>query len=215
MNALTQQEIDDLDDLISTTNHRSYENYPHGSTIEPHQIYLYYITNPYELPDPNPLLFIKDYGRPIHNDSVMKSLVKKMVHRICDPDDNYIHDSEGFNNKKWTMRTYIVIVIDSRGWKFREDAGIIFDPTDDKTPNHTFFDGFDFDVDVDIGPLSPRKASAAGFINYMAADEYGNPLARNEEQVFKFWLIPSNPAKSRSDPVDPGGTNLGPPVPPP
>lgn len=70
-------------------------------------------------------------------------------------------------------------------------------------------------IDVDTGPKGPRRTSAACFTDYMIADEFGNPLAYGEKQHFKFWMFPKDPIKSRPNPIDPGGTNLGPPVPPP
>jgi hypothetical protein len=90
--------------------------------------------------------------------------------------------------------------------------------------NHTFFDALDVPVTMPIRNPRPGEAiederSAVVFINHLKADDIGNDLGAGAGQFFQFKMFFSVKFADGTDGMtvvlDPGGTNMGPPLPPP
>jgi hypothetical protein len=146
-----------------------------------------------------------------------------------------------FEDIKWDRKSYVAIFVDEANWQFHqapnENPAVVFltELKNGKTgaPNHSFFDAMDFKIRMPIrrpkpgGPTSDLR-SAIVFINHMKKDEKGTDIGKNEDgtdageeqQFFQFEMFLDVAfASGKSAPMtvifDPGGTNMGPPVPPP
>lgn len=142
-----------------------------------------------------------------------------------------------FENLEWNRKCYVAIYIEEANWKFHkfpvDNSAIMFvTTTQDGTvpaPNFSFFDAIDFEIEMPItrprrnGPTSDSR-SAIVFVNHLKRDAEGNALGGDngepEEQKFEFKMfVKVNFSQGDSAPMtvifDPGGTNMGPPVPPP
>lgn len=133
-------------------------------------------------------------------------------------------DTHNFDDIPWKRKSYIAIFIDEGNWSFhRRQAGkpsVAFDP-DWGTPNHSFFDALDLVFDMpNKYTKGTDKRSAIFFINHMKRNAKGDDLLKWESQPFKFdmWLaavFAETSQRGMTANFDPGGTNLGPPLPPP
>jgi len=115
-------------------------------------------------------------------------------------------DGANLENIVWRRKSYVVFVLDSEGEGWTDGKRISFYQRDGYLRNHTFYDAWDFSID-----LGGTPRHAVGFINYMwrgPGDQ--RPLGR-AAQRFRFRL---DPAKQPRYP-DSGGTNMGPPIGPP
>lgn len=136
---------------------------------------------------------------------------------------------ENFQNIHWDRKSYIAIFLDEAHWKFHkfgvQDSAVVFitEPKNGKTgtPNHSFFDAMDFELDMPIagGPASDQR-SAIVFVNHMKGDDQGTDLVEGQEEFFQFKMFVDVAfASGHSVPMtvifDPDGTNLGPPQAPP
>ncbi|MEA3030213.1 MAG: hypothetical protein QOG13_1538 [Sphingomonadales bacterium] len=142
-------------------------------------------------------------------------------------------NGSNFRNIVWNRKSYIGIFIDEGNWalhKFaNQDPGVLFitDPKDGKAglENHTFFDAMDLDITMPIfrpksGAPTEDQRSAIVFMNHMKADEAGNDLGGGGTgQFFQFKMFFGVKFADGTDGMtvifDPGGTNMGPPLPPP
>ena len=140
----------------------------------------------------------------------------------------------------WTRKSYIIILVDDPKFRFEQGNAIRLTAVDGGT-NHSFFDGLDFG-DIDLpGPLGGavvERVSAVCFIDHMKRNLAGHDLLLGDIQRFRRELSPVitfrfakvgasggltkllKAAKGllMGDPPqfeDDGGTNMGPPVPPP
>jgi hypothetical protein len=117
----------------------------------------------------------------------------------------------------WRRKSYIVFLIDSPVLRLVPGDAIQFYTVGGSPENHTFFDAEDFD-DIDLAtpddPGAPT-VSAVCFINHMKRAADGIDLDVGEMQHFHFRLNYGPRARGRSRFPDSGGTNMGPPVPPP
>jgi hypothetical protein len=116
----------------------------------------------------------------------------------------------------WNHESYFVILIDDPTVKFDQNNAIEFDLLKNGTPNHSFFDGREFTV-----PLPDQAGVTQAFpafccINHMKRNEAGNDLGDYPEY---FHFVPHTSPTLRSlgilEFTDSGGTNMGPPSPPP
>lgn len=132
--------------------------------------------------------------------------------------------TDNFANIVWTRKSYVVIFVDEESWTLHRNGdpleGVRFN-TLLGMPNHTFFDADDLTVNVQdpvTGVVTQRSAIA--IVNHMKRNEAGDDLLQTEAQHFKFEIIFDVKFVDQSDApmiviFDPGGTNLGPPIPPP
>lgn len=142
---------------------------------------------------------------------------------------NYPVIGQAFRDIVWRRKSYIAIFVDELNWKLHklaatEDPAVVF-ITELKNgkqglENHTFFDAMDLDIEMPInGSADTDKRSAVVFINHMKADEAGNDLEAGPGQFFQFKMFFdvefSIGGKAITVIFDPGGTNIGPPPPPP
>jgi hypothetical protein len=128
---------------------------------------------------------------------------------------------KAFDTFKWRRKSYIAILIDSTTVQFDKDDAVTFYQKDGSFENHTFFDGDDFD-DINLATAEDREdriVTAVYFINHMKRAPDGIDLYVNENQLFHFKInyhLVGQAAEAEPDRFpDSGGTNMGPPVPPP
>jgi hypothetical protein len=149
-------------------------------------------------------------------------------------------DGYFFETIEWTHKSYVVFFVDEANWKFHQPPNsdpVVFITTgkDGKVgyPNWSFFDAMNFpDIEMPItGSTDTDERSAIAFINHLKAnddgrdigeDDQGNPLPvppPPERQLFQFQMYLkakfTNGTSKMTVILDPDGTNLGPPVPPP
>lgn len=142
-----------------------------------------------------------------------------------------------FTQVEWTHKSYIVFFIDEVNWRCHErlngDAVIFIEKagSQDWKPNWTFFDALQFDIDMPKRTGGTDQRTAIAFINHMKADDAGRDIGEDaagnplpgpwpmERQKFQFLIclevLFDNGSSHMTVILDPGGTNLGPPVPPP
>lgn len=115
----------------------------------------------------------------------------------------------------WNHKSYLVILIDDPDIRFAPDAGLEFVQDNNGTPNHSFFDAREFYVSLSY-PGGPQLAPALCCINHMKRNEAGDDLGDYPE-FFNFVLHTNKQLGQRYllDYPDAGGTNMGPPAPPP
>lgn len=111
-----------------------------------------------------------------------------------------------------------------RGWALhkRADGGtaIAFNIGKSSTPNHSFFDGRDLEVEIPDGGGGTDRRSAIALINHMKRNSDGEDLLEGDAQPFLFDVYvdasySGSTGSALTVILDPGGTNMGPPVPPP
>jgi hypothetical protein len=140
----------------------------------------------------------------------------------------------------WNRKSYIIVLVDDPTYCFDKGKAIRLIPTDGGI-NHSFFDGLDLD-DIDLpgpaGGAATERVTAVCFINHMKRSLAGDDLLAGSQHfqrqlspafTFKFAkvgkpsggltkLIAAAKVLVMGDPPqyeDDGGTNMGPPVPPP
>ncbi|MEA3032805.1 MAG: hypothetical protein QOH86_821 [Sphingomonadales bacterium] len=191
-----------------------------GFDREPHFVYFYYVRL-----DSGGRLRVKHYTydnrAPIPYET-LEQVLQGLVDNARGTDDNPASDGSDFNAIEWRRISYIAFFVDEESWSFynKDDAlaGISFDHS--PVPNHTFFDGIDLELEVaDETTGAVTKRSAIAFINHMKRNAAGDKL-RKEKQKFKFDMnfkveFADGGAPPLTVILDPDGTNMGPPVPPP
>jgi hypothetical protein len=120
----------------------------------------------------------------------------------------------------WNHKSYFVILLDDPNIQFEPRNALKFKIDVGGAPNHSFFDGRNLDVPLPnrVGG-GMRSFSAFCCINHMKRNDDGADLGDNPE-YFNFVLNtqpPPDGSATRSMLDDPGtgGTNMGPPAPPP
>jgi len=214
MESLSEREVEEIfSNKITDRNHNAYRNNPFGKTIDHTRIYLYYVDLVEPGKEPNPWVYLFDAPNPLRNKPAVREAIEELAQNAALVRINSKYIGRGFELVKWTMRSLIVIIVDftddGRRWKFLHNGGILFFDDGKHTPNHTFYDAFDYNFDVkDVDGIS-REVSALCFENHMAGED-GRPLGAGQEK-FKYDLYPGARGRIYPQPIDPGGTNLGPP----
>lgn len=145
-----------------------------------------------------------------------EQLIIELTHNARKPELNQIPPPDGADLKYlvWTRKSYIAFVVDEPDVDFDYDNPIIFNKDVDGKGerNHTFFDGWSKPVYI------PNENGVGGvsrpvvcFINHMK--RRGGSDLDYEGQYFHF-VLGDGGIWIRQYP-DSGGTNMGPPVPPP
>jgi hypothetical protein len=124
----------------------------------------------------------------------------------------------------WWRKSYVALFVDEANWALHKEpetgqAAVLFitEPKDGQTgtPNHSFFDGQNLDIPMPDG----LTRSAFVCLNHMKKDEAGTDLAAGDHEFFQFKIFFRVNFVAGGPPLtvifDPGGTNLGPPIPPP
>jgi len=170
----------------------------------PRCIYFYYI-------DPTVSGSIWHYYYADREDEIdpedMEAEIIKLANNARKPLGNQIPPPDGANfaNIVWTRKSYVVFLIDDPDATFTTGNAIAITP--ESGTNYSFFDAKDFRVPSKI---SGKTVPVFYCINHMKKDRL-NDLEK-AKQRFRFTLPPGIniiPAQ------DNGGTNMGPPVPPP
>jgi hypothetical protein len=146
----------------------------------------------------------------------LRSLITRWGKNARKPDDeqNPKPEREGWDYIEWHRKSYIVFLIDDLSYRFDRNEAIWFGYDDNgiTKPNHTFFDAKDYDdIKLPRSGGGTDDVAAVVCINHMKKREDGRDL-RDENQGFHFDF---NPAVERRVTPEDGGTNMGPPVPPP
>lgn len=125
-----------------------------------------------------------------------------------------------FENIVWKRRCYIAIFVDEANWKLHKRANgagaIVFNTDKGSTPNSSFFDAADIEIDMsDTGDGSDMR-SAIYFVNHLTCETGGSVghEQNRSEYIFDvyFDVAFADPAAEPAKIVfDPGGTNQGPP----
>jgi hypothetical protein len=115
----------------------------------------------------------------------------------------------------WTRRSWLLYVLDDPGLQFRHHPIEVWPAPPNRAYNHAFFDGREFPVTV-----GPDRLSATACINHLYANEHRDDLeVPGDYQDFdlRVYYEPVTGRPLTDDPLyfDSGGTNMGPPVPPP
>ena len=201
-----------IERYLSPTNRNPYDREAFHGGMDPQMIYLYcwdvVLTQPNA--QQRPRAFELNQESPIYNRQV---LVDRINEHAQDIFDNRIQPAgHSFESFIWRRKSFIVILLTASGWSFPEGESNVFDDT--KGPgNHTFFNAFHPDVTVRTNGAD-RVIPALCFTNWMV-DAYGRNLHDNQREEFHYILYPTRGVRAIKAEIDPGGTNLGPPVPPP
>lgn len=210
-----------------------------GFEKTPHSMYFYYVRV-----NSNGTLEVSHYfyenfdasgtSQPIPRDEASLETLLQTLAENARPNGakNPPQIGSNFVGIEWRRKSYVAIFVDELNWslhKFQnEDPGVVFitDPKEGKTglENHTFFDALDLEVTMPIsrprpgGPTQDQR-SAIVFMNHMKADDAGNDLGVGGGQFFQFRMFFdvkfADGTAGMTVIFDPGGTNLGPPAPPP
>lgn len=179
----------------------------------PRTVYYYHLT-----PVPTPKLFdVKAYYFERESRiSNIRNVIRDLGINARAGDSVPPQCGDNFDSFPWRRKSYIVILIDSPTVRLNRGEAIEFFVRDGSTPNHSFFDADDFH-DINLATSNdtrPYIVSAVCFINHMARAPDGVDLDPGEDQFFHFRLKYTPPPPGFRWP-DSGGTNMGPPVPPP
>lgn len=120
-----------------------------------------------------------------------------------------------FDQVKWRRKSYLVVVLEDEDSMFDEDDPVIFDEDNsDYDPNHSFFDGELIETRPRVRGQT-RTLHGIRVVNHMKRNAKGDDLEIGEPAKYKFRLNYHNARRARLFLPDSGGTNMGPPVPPP
>ncbi len=193
----------------------------------PCSIYFYYIKfGEYGVPD------IRHYeefaATPFDYYTDMPDKIKELAKSARDETGEV--KGTNFENITWDRKGYIVIFMDSPDWELMPTSNggaVIFRPDKGSTPNHSFFDGMNIQVIMPpLGHGDDGRRTAIYFINHMKKSEFGDDLGIKQDgskevqfEYYAFDVCFQVKGQGGSLPtvfiIDPGGMNLGPPVPPP
>lgn len=163
---------------------------------------------------------------PNNGPSLLKDKITELAQNAAGPKNNPSPYAFNFQELKWRRKSYMVFVFDDIIWKihkFRnnQEAVVFYDSKfrTEYTPNHSFYDGIDYD-DIEItknGVTLPREAVA--FINHMKKADGTDLLTAEDSEQYQFGIYFDVEFTSGSGGVvtfivDPGGTNQGPPIDP-
>lgn len=195
---------------------------PFGKT--PYCLYFYYIGPPEIVgPEQDRVRKITHYF--VESDEAIEredvpEIVRTLALNARKPTKDQSPAPTGYNLQsiKWERKSYISFVIDDDNLRLKRDEAIEFDRENDGAENHSFFDGWDFDIYV-----GGKYRQAFCCINHVkrnqAGGDLGHDIREGETKIpeyFHFRLNTVPPQESlRPRFPDSGGTNMGPPVPPP
>lgn len=121
-----------------------------------------------------------------------------------------------FDGAKWRRKSWLVVVLEDEDSAFDRYDPIVFDENNsDYDVNYSFGDG---ELIVTRPEIKGETLQLNGLraINHMKRNEKGDPLLDGEKAKYKFRLNFSNSRRAHLlNYQDSGGTNMGPPVPPP
>ena len=153
--------------------------------------------------------FFADRDRPIPYDEA-EYHIRNLAFNAVGPRADQLPppEAEGLGHIVWYRKCYLAFFIDDPKLTLQAWNAVTFNPPvgSDYSPNHSFFDAWDMKIDLGNG-----SRTGVGLIDHMKKNADGNTLGR-AKQRFYFKL------NFNESPIffpDSGGTNMGPPVPPP
>ncbi|HYI63462.1 MAG TPA: hypothetical protein VEW71_01105 [Allosphingosinicella sp.] len=178
---------------------------------EPRCIYFYYLmprggnTDNYDV-----AAYYFDNGPPAISLRDLKQRAVKLVenHRTGGNMAEYL--PRGFD-EPWRRRSWLLGVLGDPDYAFDRRGALTFVPGGGYASNLAFLDGDDFRV----AASNDDRLSAFCCINHMYANEHRDDLLEEQVQPFCLKFHWSKTGFQRPRPPDTGGTNMGPPVPPP
>jgi hypothetical protein len=222
-----------INKMVTVDNHEVYDkrykdpvNFPLYTKI-PCCIYFYYIAFTAD-GCPDIRHYTHDNGtagiEPFEIRSFIMSLARNARRKGPSPE----MDGRDFRDITWVRKSYVVVFMDSPYWtlfkRTNGKGGVVFNTLRGSTDNHSFFDGDD--LQIDMSPAQDGTTdmrSAIYFINHLTKDDIGTDLTYDangqpatEDFVFDvFFDVKGESGGSTCFVIDPDGTNMGPPVPPP
>jgi len=223
-----------IEGSIGGANHDVYDkrlNTP-GHMVTPWVVYFYYLTFA-EGGLPSVLHYYYKSGGPILP-TKMEDVTKDLAWRVRNRDTNDIaagmtlcgHD---FYEVEWKHKSYIVVFMDSPFWRLFERAnhdygGVVVNAEKKGSPNHSFFDARNMTIDMSHDDVIESR-SAIYLINHMKKSEFADDLGfdqagkktvQREPFTFDMYFEVGQPrGLATVFIIDPDGTNVGPPLPPP
>ncbi|HLL30000.1 MAG TPA: hypothetical protein VK403_03285 [Allosphingosinicella sp.] len=167
-------------------------------------MYFYYMTT---TDDAAMRHYYYTHGGNTIQDAEVEGIIQKLTANARANGSNPPQCGEGERYIVWSRKSYIAVVIDDSAVTFEADHAVSVHP---ETANHTFFDGWTGKVNM---PSGPSPIAAFYCINHMKLNQNGEDLDE-DVQSFAFRMHVVGAAQPRQFP-DSGGTNMGPPVPPP
>jgi hypothetical protein len=130
------------------------------------------------------------------------------------------------NRIRFKERSFLAFCFDHEGWDFPVDRmgdedstelpAVYFTEGGQWTKNHSFFDGRTAQLTI---ASSTVPLPVFYMVNHSKRNDNGDDLQDGEPQHIKFNIVVKIPLKGTTEKLtvifDPGGTNLGPPTPPP
>ena len=210
-------ERDEIQDIIarhlSPTNRNPYDRESFHGGMDPHMIYLYCWdhVDTAQNAQQKARAFKLDHDNAIYNRQVLVDRINERAQQIF---DGRRPDGEYFESFDWERKSFIVILLTDPNWHFAEGKSIVFDESKG-LGNHTFFNAFHPKVRVRTGGAE-LEIPALCFSNWMV-DSYGRYLHDGQLEEFHYILLTirnTNRERALMAEIDPGGNNLGPPIPP-
>jgi hypothetical protein len=174
----------------------------------------------------------KKESRPIPYDKVgLDHLIRRLAKnaRRKNP-TNPAPQGGNLKRVRWTRKSYIVLFLDEANWSFHrkgKNAAFVFLTRKERNgrklrmaKNYSFFDGMVLPVEMPVHrPAGTDVREALVFVNHMKRNDSGDDL-RKEKKPYQFNIfLDVKFEDGRGAPMlvilDPGGTNMGPPDPPP
>jgi hypothetical protein len=181
--------------------HPKKANSPYDLT--PYCMYFYYDGVPATSGGPRIRHYYHQSDDPIE-DGQLKDLITSLAKEARLPSTPFI--GSDWLYMYWNRICYIAILVDRPSFLLKKKNALRFTRKNGGHVNHTFFDAQDFDID-----LGTDKRTAVCFINHMKKDQSGALLIQGH-QYFNFEFPVGSKYLLYADS---GGTNMGPPVPPP
>lgn len=120
------------------------------------------------------------------------------------------------DNPHWNRVSYLAFLIDHPNWTFCDTDELppaVFEEKRTGGSNHTYSDGQVISIVTSNGPRSLFYC-----VNHLRKRDQQHPADIDDRENFKYDLFTQFNFPGGSDPIvlifDPGGTNLGPPLPP-
>jgi hypothetical protein len=158
--------------------------------------------------------------------SYLKTLITQLAQNAADNGHNPDPYAHNFNQIEWRRKSYVVFFFDDIKWTLHKFANnkeaVIF--YDDKfgaphTPNHTFYDGKDFDKITVTKQGGNIDGQAIALFNHLKKADGTDFVSSQDSEHYEFGMyfeinfVHQNQG-SMTFIIDPGGTNQGPPLDP-
>lgn len=186
---------------------------------QPHSMFFYYI----DFLDDGELdvrHYHFDNGKDPIEPGDLKKIIRSLALNARNKDQVPPQSGKSWQNIVWRRKSYIVILMDSAKWTFIPGKALVFNPEKGSQDNQSFLDGQDLRIDVSEDYDGTEMVTAFCCINHMKKNDKGDdidkdPTGKPEKQKFVFTLAFNVAGFPDPHTIDPGGENMGPPVPPP